>query len=156
MCTHILFFSPIVKLPWTVNPLTLLFSCIRGHIRWWNICPQACWPFLFSSARANVAAVCLWHLLWHSEKRDLQSLHYTDIQQHRLHVMIGSLFLFLSAPLLPLLGSQRDGTGCGCRSPAVRLPWQHLSPSLGPWGTADNTWASEPDSKLEHSKRAFS
>lgn len=35
---------------------------------------------------------------------DLQSLHYTDIQQHGLHVMIGSLALFsLSAPppLLP-------------------------------------------------------
>lgn len=64
---------------------------------------------LFSANRANMAAVCM-----PPSESDLQSLHRTDIQQRGLHVMIGSLHSFppLLVPsfLLPLLGSERDGT----------------------------------------------
>lgn len=68
---------------------------------------------LFSANRANMAAVCVPPSVTF-RSGDLQSLHRTDIQQRRLHVMIGSLHSFspLLVPsfLLPLLGCERDGT----------------------------------------------
>lgn len=39
---------------------------------------------------------------------DLQSLNYTDIQQHGLHVMIGSPAFFSLPPLLPLSWALRE------------------------------------------------
>lgn len=39
---------------------------------------------------------------------NLQSLHHTDIQQHGLYVMTGSLFFPLSAPLLRLSWALRE------------------------------------------------
>lgn len=68
-------------------------------------------------------------------KDELQSLHHTDIQQHGLHVMTGSPSLFSLCP--PFFPSWALGEMV--QAAAALLSKQHLSPSLSPWGTADNT-----------------
>lgn len=146
VCKHTFF--PSVKLPWTVNLLTLHTSAGETSVQrladhsYFHPTEQMLQLYAygtFCDIQKRWFAISPPH--WHSTTR---APCYDRI----------SLFFPLSAP--SFFPSQGDGTGCGCHSPAVRLPYQHLSPSLSPWGTADNTWSPEPDSQLEHSKRAFS
>lgn len=77
---------------------------------------RRCWPSYFNS-QSNCGSCMHMAPLVTFRRGDLQSLHHTDIQQQWLHVMIGH-----PPPHLPLMGSERDGTGCSCHSLAVSLP----------------------------------
>lgn len=107
---------------------------------------------LFSSMGANVAAVCIWHIQWHSEESVLLPRHHIDIQLHRLHVMIRSLSFLPSLPNTPSW-ALRETIQAAAAAALLSYCYGCIPLPLSPWGTADNTWSSEPETASSSTAR---